>query len=46
VTTASARSVDGADRVDEIARMLSGEQAGESARVHAADLLAARLRLS
>ena len=46
VTTASARSVDGAERVDEIARMLSGEQAGDSARVHAADLLADRLRLS
>jgi DNA repair protein RecN (Recombination protein N) len=46
VTTASARSVDGDDRIDEVARMLSGEQAGDSARVHAADLLAERLRLS
>ncbi len=45
VTTATARSVDGDDRIDEIARMLSGEQAGESARLHAADLLADRLRL-
>jgi len=46
VTTATARSVDGAERVDEVARMLSGEQAGESARLHAADLLADRLRLA
>jgi DNA repair protein RecN (Recombination protein N) len=45
-TTATARIVEGDDRVDEIARMLSGEQAGESARLHAADLLADRLRLS
>jgi DNA repair protein RecN (Recombination protein N) len=45
-TTASARSVEGTERVDEIARMLSGDQAGDSARVHAADLLADRLRLS
>ncbi|HEY0518149.1 MAG TPA: DNA repair protein RecN [Ilumatobacteraceae bacterium] len=45
-TIATARCVDGAERIDEIARMLSGEQAGESARVHAADLLAERLRLS
>jgi DNA repair protein RecN (Recombination protein N) len=46
VTTATARNVDGADRVDEIARMLSGDQAGESARLHAADLLDERQRLS
>jgi DNA repair protein RecN (Recombination protein N) len=46
ITTATARSVDGDDRIDEIARMLSGEQAGESARLHAADLLAERLRLA
>ena len=45
-TMASARVVDGDDRIDEIARMLSGEQAGDSARLHAADLLADRLRLS
>jgi DNA repair protein RecN (Recombination protein N) len=45
-TTAAARSVDGSDRIDEIARMLSGEQAGDSARLHAADLLADRQRLS
>ncbi len=46
VTTASAHAVNGSERVDEIARMLSGEQAGDSARVHAADLLANRSRLS
>lgn len=45
-TTATARNVEGGERVDEIARMLSGEQAGESARLHAADLLDERLRLS
>ena len=41
-----ARSVDGDERIDEIARMLSGEQAGDSARRHAADLLEGRLHLS
>jgi len=46
ITTTNARSVDGDERVDEIARMLSGEQAGDSARRHAADLLEGRLRLS
>jgi DNA repair protein RecN (Recombination protein N) len=45
-TTAVARMVDGEDRIDEVARMLSGDQAGDSARLHAADLLADRLRLS
>jgi DNA repair protein RecN (Recombination protein N) len=45
-TTATARPVDGKERIDEVARMLSGEQAGDSARVHAADLLADRQRLS
>jgi DNA repair protein RecN (Recombination protein N) len=45
-TTATARPVDGPERVDEIARMLSGDQAGDSARLHAADLLADRQRLS
>ena len=44
-TTATARIVDGDDRIDEIARMLSGEQAGGSARLHAADLLADRLHM-
>ncbi|HEX3088312.1 MAG TPA: DNA repair protein RecN, partial [Ilumatobacteraceae bacterium] len=46
ITTATARSVEGDERIDEIARMLSGERAGESARLHAADLLADRLRLA
>ena len=46
VTTTDACRVDGGDRIDEIARMLSGEQAGDSARRHAADLLGGRLRLS
>ena len=46
ITSTDARSVDGEERVDEVARMLSGEQAGESARRHAADLLEGRLRLS
>jgi len=32
----------GDERVHEVARMLSGDQVGESARVHAADLLAQR----
>jgi DNA repair protein RecN (Recombination protein N) len=45
-TTATAHPVDGSERIDEIARMLSGDQAGDSARVHAADLLADRQRLS
>jgi DNA repair protein RecN (Recombination protein N) len=45
-TNATARNVDGPDRIEEIARMLSGEQAGDSARAHAADLLEKRLRLS
>jgi DNA repair protein RecN (Recombination protein N) len=46
ITTTDARSVDGDERIDEIARMLSGEQGGDSARRHAADLLEGRLRLS
>ena len=45
-TTATARPVDGTERIDEVARMLSGDQAGDSARLHAADLLADRQRLS
>ena len=45
-TVARARAVEGDERIDEIARMLSGEQAGASARRHAADLLDERLRLS
>ncbi len=38
-TVASARTVHGDERVDEVARMLSGDEAGDSARRHAADLL-------
>jgi DNA repair protein RecN (Recombination protein N) len=45
-TTAIAGIVEGDERIDEVARMLSGEQAGASARRHAADLLADRLHLS
>ncbi len=45
-TTATAGTVQGDERIEEVARMLSGEQAGASARRHAADLLADRLRLS
>ena len=43
-TVAEARSVDGDQRVDEIARMLSGDAAGASARQHAAELLAKSAR--
>ncbi len=46
MTTASACSVDGDERIDEVARMLSGQRAGDSARRHAADLLADGQRLS
>jgi DNA repair protein RecN (Recombination protein N) len=45
-TVARAQPVDGEERIDEVARMLSGEQAGASARRHAADLLDERLGLS
>jgi DNA repair protein RecN (Recombination protein N) len=44
VTTATATSVHGDDRVDEVARMLSGDVAEVSARRHAADLLGHRLK--
>ncbi len=44
-TTATATIVAGEQRVDEIARMLSGDRGGDSARVHAAQLLGDRLRL-
>ncbi|HNJ98162.1 MAG TPA: hypothetical protein PLV13_08565, partial [Ilumatobacteraceae bacterium] len=40
VTVATASVVDGDGRVEEVARMLSGDQAAESARRHAADLIA------
>lgn len=39
-TVASATVVTGEARVEEVARMLSGDQAADSARKHAADLLA------
>jgi DNA repair protein RecN (Recombination protein N) len=45
-TTAAARNVDGDERIDEVARMLSGGRRGDSARLHAAELLGDRLRLS
>jgi DNA repair protein RecN (Recombination protein N) len=46
VTSASATIVAGQDRVEEVARMLSGDEAAESARRHAADLLGERGRRS
>ncbi len=45
-TTAAARRVDGVERIAEVARMLSGGRGGDSARLHAADLLGDRLRPS
>jgi DNA repair protein RecN (Recombination protein N) len=41
-TIATATVVTGESRVEEVARMLSGDRAAESARRHAADLLAQR----
>ncbi|MEQ1702858.1 MAG: DNA repair protein RecN [Ilumatobacteraceae bacterium] len=41
-TQTTATTVEGADRVDEVARMLSGDEAADSARRHAADLLGRR----
>ncbi len=41
-TAAAASAVSGDDRVEEVARMLSGDQLGDSARRHAADLLERR----
>ena len=41
-TRATARVVSGPERVDEVARMLSGDELGESARRHASDLLGTR----
>jgi len=41
-TRATARVVAGDERVDEVARMLSGDELGESARRHASDLLGPR----
>jgi len=44
VTVAQAAPVDGEHRVDELARMLSGDLGGAAARQHAADLLRQRTR--
>jgi DNA repair protein RecN (Recombination protein N) len=46
ITTAVAGVVDGNARVAEIARMLSGDRGGDSALMHAAELLGERSRLS
>ncbi len=43
-TVAAAAVVDGEARVDEVARMLSGDVVGESARRHAADLIGHRVK--
>jgi DNA repair protein RecN (Recombination protein N) len=43
-TIATATVVSGESRVDEVARMLSGDVAGASARRHAADLLGHRVK--
>jgi DNA repair protein RecN (Recombination protein N) len=43
-TVTTARPVTDDERVDEVARMLSGAEAGESARRHAAELLGGRPR--
>ena len=43
-TFASAEALAGAARVDEVARMLSGNEAGDSARLHAAELLGHRAK--
>ncbi|MGZ4700784.1 MAG: DNA repair protein RecN [Ilumatobacteraceae bacterium] len=45
ITTATAGVVDGDARVAEVARMLSGDRGGDSALLHAAELLGERLRL-
>jgi DNA repair protein RecN (Recombination protein N) len=45
-TTANASVVTDEDRVAEVARMLSGERGGESARLHAAELLGDRVKLA
>ncbi len=44
-TTTTATRIIGQDRIDEIARMLSGDEAADSARRHAADLLGDRVGL-
>ena len=43
VTVASARTLDAGQRVEEIARMLSGAPESSAAREHAAELLAAEV---
>lgn len=43
-TLTTAARIDGQDRVDEVARMLSGDEAADSARRHAADLLGDRAK--
>ena len=43
-TETAVRAIDGEERVEEIARMLSGDPQLTSARTHAAELLAARPR--
>jgi DNA repair protein RecN (Recombination protein N) len=44
-TIASLTVVDGAERIEEIARMAGGESVGEGTRRHARELLASRTRL-
>jgi DNA repair protein RecN (Recombination protein N) len=44
-TTATATLSTGEERVAEVARMLSGDRGGESARLHAAELLGERVQL-
>jgi DNA repair protein RecN (Recombination protein N) len=44
VTIASAAAVEGGARVDEVARMLSGDAAASAARRHAEELLASGLK--
>jgi DNA repair protein RecN (Recombination protein N) len=43
-TVTTAGRIDGQDRIDEVARMLSGDEAADSARRHAADLLGDRVQ--
>ena len=43
-TLTTATRIEGQDRIDEVARMLSGDEAADSARRHAADLLRDRVR--
>ena len=45
ITTATAKIVDGDERIDEVARMLSGDRGGDSARMHAKELLGDHLQL-